>query len=67
MVKLSHFGRILWCTFTQMLNENKYKFTFLGNKSWVASIYTAYQTKTAKKKKGTFKKALQTLYGQKTI
>ena len=27
MMKLSHhFGRNLWCTFTQMLNEKKYKF-----------------------------------------
>ena len=35
MVKLSHyFGKNLWCTFTQMLNEKKYKFFIF----WVIKV-----------------------------
>ena len=46
MVKLSnYFGKKLWCTFTQMLNEKKYKsLIFKVIKSLVASKYTAKQT-----------------------
>ena len=43
MVILSnYFGKNLWCTFTQILNEKKYKFLiFKVTKSWVASKFTA--------------------------
>ena len=56
MVKLSYyFYKNLWCTFTQMLNENKF-LIFKVIKSLVANEYTAQQTYEAKKK-GYYKKA----------
>ena len=57
MVKISNsIGKNLWFTFTQMLNEKKYKFLiFKVIKSWVANKYTAQQT-LAVKKKDTIKK-----------
>ena len=66
MVKLTNnFGKNLWFTFTQLLNEKIYKFLiFKVIKSWVASKYTAPQTK-AVKKNDTIKKELYIFYGQK--
>ena len=48
MVKFSNiFGKILWCTFTQILNEKKYKsLIFKVIKIWVPSKYTAQKTFT---------------------
>ena len=46
MLKISnYFGKNLWCTFTQMLNEKKWKFQiFKIIKSCVANKYTVQQT-----------------------
>ena len=46
MDKLSdNFDKNLWYTFTQMLNEKKYKlYIFKVIQNWVASKYTGQQT-----------------------
>ena len=44
-ILLNYFGKNLWCTFTQILIEKKYKLLISKViKSWVASKYTAQQT-----------------------
>ena len=58
----NHFGKNLWCTFTQMLNEISFIFKLI--KSWAASKYTAQQLKRPRKKKYT-KKSTTTLIWQK--
>ena len=41
----NNFGKNLWCTFTQIMNEKKNKFLISKViKSWVASKYTAQKT-----------------------
>ena len=68
MVKLSnYFGKNLWCTFTQMLNEKKiYVFNLNVIKSWVANKYTDQQIQAAKKK-DTIKRHYKPYMAKKTM
>ena len=61
MILSNYFGKNLWCTFTQILDEKIYKFLIF--KIFKVDLQNS-QLKRPRKKKY-YKKVLQTLYGQK--
>ena len=67
MVKLSHnFGRNLWCTFSQMPNEKKYKFLIF---SFLVGLQVNIQLSKLKRprKKDTMKKHYKPYMAKKII